>query len=174
MKVTPMTAQKDERRKAFVCALSVFVILQYDVWYSHCLHSSSGHFMKLSPSCRTFRSLQEKRRGTTKRGGAKTAFVRRKATSHCCLLGGVIFPDRVQRPGLSYFFEDAEAVSQSFPKLYRLPLLLCNYVSLLTSHLSVGFFNPGNELLVFTLRLQMYQSAGNCHDGQLAFDFSIG
>lgn len=59
------------------------------------------------------------------------------------------------------------------PKPYRLPLLLCNYVSLLTSHLSVGFFNPWNELLVFTLRLQTYESTGNCHDGQLAFTFSI-
>lgn len=97
-----------------------------------------------------------------------------KALSHGCPHGGVIFPDGVQRPGHCSFSEDAAAVSCSFPKPYRLPVMLWDYISLLTSLLSVGFFNPWNKLLVFTLRLQTYESAGNCHDGQLAVGFRIG
>ena len=140
------------RERKPLCAHSISGCHHTAVWclvFTHCLHSSSGiswnHHQVVGLSDH-FR----KREGVQQRGGVKTAFVWRKVTSHCCLLGGVIFPDRVQRPGHIYFFEDAEAVSYSSPKLYRLPLLLCNYVSLLTSHLSIGFFNPWNELLVLT------------------------
>lgn len=74
-------------------------------------------------------------------GGGKDALVQ-KGMLHCCSLGGVIFLDGVQSTGHCYLFADAAAVFWSFPKSYRLPVVLCNYISLLTSQLSLGFFNP--------------------------------
>lgn len=124
--------------------------------FTRCLRSLSGHFMNhpqgvgLSDGFRTREGVQQK-------GGVQTAVVWRNTTLHCCLLGGVIFPDKSSKAGPQLFLWRCRSCVLFFSQAARVTTYVVHYVSFLTSHLSVGLFNPWNELLVFIQRLQTYE-----------------